>query len=87
VRGGGWDGRGHSLAVVFDGGPRVAYVVVDDRLDDGGELREQGWVTVPAGLGEVGGAELDVPDGPVRSLEIWDRPLLVSEAVALHRRG
>lgn len=87
AHGGGWDGRSRSLAVVVDGGPRVAYVVVDDRLDDGGALREQGWVTVPAGLGEVGGAELDVPDGPVRSLEIWDRPLLVSEAVALHRRG
>ena len=87
VRGGGWDGSGHSVTVVFDGGPRVACVVVDERLDDGGGLREQGWVSVPADLGEIGGAELRIPDGPVTSLEIWDRPLLVSEAVALHRRG
>ena len=86
VGAGAWDGGTHSLAFVLDGGPRVAYAVVDGRLDDGGTLREQGWVAVPAELGEVGGSELDVPVGPVRSVSIWDRPLLVSEAVALHRR-
>jgi hypothetical protein len=82
-----WDGREHSIAVIVDGGPRVGMVVVDGRLDDGGSLREQGWVAVPAGLGEVGGADLSVPAGIVRSIAIWDRPLLVTEVIAIHRRA
>ena len=37
VNSGIWDGRGHVVTFIVDGGPRVASVVVDERLDDGGE--------------------------------------------------
>ena len=32
-----WDGRNHVVTFIIDGGPRVASVVVDEHLDDGGD--------------------------------------------------
>ena len=33
-------------------------VVVDERLDDGGDAAAQGWVFHPPGVGEIGGSDL-----------------------------
>lgn len=82
-----WDGRAHLVGFVADGGPKVVSVVVDDRLDDGGD-GPQGWTFVPVALGEVGGAEVHcVPGGgaAVVRLLVYDRPLLTSELVAAGR--
>ncbi len=62
-------------------------MVVDERLDDGGE-QPQGWAFVSHDLGEVGGSELTVaPDvgGSVRRFLLWDRALLTTEAIAAAR--
>ncbi|MGB8859472.1 MAG: sialidase family protein [Ilumatobacteraceae bacterium] len=82
-----WDGRDHVVSFIVDGGPKVVSVVVDERLDDGGE-GPQGWAFVPTDLGEVGGAELLVaPDfgGVLSRFVLFDRALLTSEAIAATR--
>ena len=82
-----WDGGGHTVSFIVDGGPKVVGVVVDERLDDGGD-HPQGWAFHPRELGEIGGSELLVaPDfgGDILRMLIYDRPLLVTEAIALSR--
>jgi hypothetical protein len=82
-----WDGHRHTISFTLDGGPRVATVVVDERLDDGGDS-PQGWAFHPAGLGEIGGSELSVdPEfgGTLHRLLVFERPLLTSEAIAAGR--
>jgi len=82
-----WDGRDHVVSFIVDGGPKLVSVVVDERLDDGGE-EAQGWAFVSRDLGEVGGSELTVaPDrgGSVRRFLLWDRALLTTEAIAVSR--
>ena len=82
-----WDGGNHTVSFIVDGGPKVVSVVVDERLDDGGE-QPQGWAFHPRELGEIGGSELLVaPDfgGDLARVLIYDRPLLTTEAIALSR--
>jgi hypothetical protein len=82
-----WDGQVHTVSFIVDGGPKVASIVVDQVLDDGGD-QPQGWVFHPRQLGEIGGSELLVaPDfgGVVSRVLTYDRPLLVTEAIALAR--
>jgi hypothetical protein len=87
VASGVWDGRQHVVSFIVDGGPNVASVVVDERLDDGGD-EPQGWAFVPQLLGEVGGSELRLtPDfgGTMSRFLIFDRALLTTEAIATSR--
>lgn len=79
-----WDGGRHTVAFVVDGGPKVVSVVVDERLDDGGDEAPQGWAFVPATLGEIGGAELTVRPAARRWL-VHHRALLTSECIAMAR--
>lgn len=81
------DESAHLVAFIADGGPKVVSVVVDDRLDDGGDS-PQSWEFFPAGLGEVGGADLTIDptaSGAVERFMIYDRALLTTEAIALYR--
>ena len=82
-----WDGRDHVACFVLDGAAKVVSIVVDERLDDGGDLAAQGWAFIPRGLGEVGGAGLDLGAASpvVQRLLLHDRALLTSEAIAVTR--
>ena len=83
-----WDGRDHVVTFIVDGGPRVASVVVDERLDDGGETAAQGWAFHPRGLGEIGGSSVRLaPEfgGTLSRFVVYDRALLTTEAIAAAR--
>jgi len=79
------DGTEHVVTFIVDGGPKVVSVVVDERLDDGGDLAPQGWAFVPASLGEVGGSEVVVTSAFVHRLRVADRALTTTEAMSLSR--
>ncbi|MEY2754169.1 MAG: hypothetical protein RJB65_527 [Actinomycetota bacterium] len=79
------DGAEHVVTFIVDGGPKVVSVVIDERLDDGGDVAPQGWAFVPAALGEVGGAEVDVRSPIVTRLRVADRALTTTEAISLAR--
>ena len=88
VNSGIWDGRDHVVTFIVDGGPRVASVVVDERLDDGGETAAQGWAFHPRGLGEIGGSSVRLaPEfgGTLSRFVMYDRALLTTEAIAAAR--
>ena len=82
------DGSDHVVTLIVDGGPRVASVVVDERLDDGGETAAQGWAFHPRGLGEIGGSSVRLaPEfgGTLSRFVVYDRALLTTEAIAAAR--
>jgi hypothetical protein len=94
-----WDGEWHGLSIIVDAGPRIISTVLDERLCDGGQDFPEGWTVVPEKMTSVGGAGLNfLPDPSVRfpssgpfngqigKFEVFDRPLLVSEAIS-HWRG
>jgi hypothetical protein len=83
-----WDGRDHVVTFIIDGGPRVASVVVDERLDDGGDAAAQGWVFHPPGLGEIGGSSVRLAPafgGTLSRFVVYERALLTTEAIAAAR--
>ncbi len=83
-----WDGRDHVVTFIIDGGPRVASVVVDERLDDGGDAAAQGWVFHPPGLGEIGGSSVRLAPafgGILSRFVVYERALLTTEAIAAAR--
>mgnify|MGYP001202444594 CR=1 FL=1 len=84
-------GHRHHLVCIVDGGPRIASLLVDGQLCDGGDERDRGWVRYPANLPMVRDAgALDVGtsfDGMVHRLRVYGRPLRTSEAVAHYRAG
>lgn len=83
-----WDGGGHTVSFLVDGGPKMVSIVVDDRLDDGGARAAQGWAFFPRDLGEVGGAEVKIAPGggaALRRLLVHDRALMTTEAIAAWR--
>ncbi len=88
VNSGIWDGSDHVVTFIVDGGPRVASVVVDELLDDGGETAVQGWAFHPRGLGEIGGSSVRLaPEfgGTLSRFVLYDRALLTTEAIAAAR--
>ena len=65
-------------------------VVVDGVLCDGGKEMEQGWEFFSKGLGSIGAAHIEVPDGEkgvVRHVRVYERALLVSEIIGNWRHG
>ena len=94
-----FDGRPHLVAFVVDGSARIGMCVVDCSLCDGGRSARQGWVKIPDGLGECGGGEARIlPEpterrpyppfaGRVISLQLFSRPLLVSECIEAWKAG
>ena len=82
-----WDNQLHTLAFICDGGPRLAYCVVDELMDDGGDT-PQGWSFLPADLGDLGGDELVLCSafgGQLARFLIYDRPWTTSEAISASR--
>ena len=77
----------HHVVAVVDGGPRIILFVVDGALLDGGERRQFGWGRFSPYLSGLGRAE-EIRIGPeaeVRLVRIYDRALLVSEAIGNYR--
>jgi hypothetical protein len=81
----------HHLVVTVDGGPKIITFVVDGKLCDGADHRQFGWGRFSPHLRDViGNNTLRIgPNlkGSVKSLRIYDRCLLTSEAVGNHRAG
>lgn len=81
----------HHLAVIVDGGPKIVTFVLDGLLCDGGQDRIQGWYRFDLGMADVSGsAPLAIAPsiaGSIRSLRLYDRYLLTSEAVGSFRAG
>ncbi|MCC6487256.1 MAG: FAD-dependent oxidoreductase [Candidatus Hydrogenedentes bacterium] len=81
----------HHVAMIVDGGPRIATFVVDGILCDGGEETTQGWYRVnPALLDCNGRGAIRIADAPgvsIVSLRMYNRYLRTSEAVGNWRAG
>jgi hypothetical protein len=74
-------GEIHHVAVIVDGGPDIISFVVDGSLCDGGEARQFGWGRLNPNLRDArGGGRLRIGT-QVQDLRIYDRAILVSEAV------
>jgi hypothetical protein len=81
----------HHAVVSVDGGPRIITFVVDGKLCDGAEHRQFGWGRFSPHLRDVNGDDMlhigtDL-SGQVKTLRIYDRCLLTSEAIGNHRAG
>jgi len=61
--------------------------VVDGRLCDGGDARQQGWTRYQGDLGGVAGSGALRVGPPVKSLRVYGRYLRTSEAVANYHGG
>lgn len=88
LRPGGW----HHIAIILDGGPKIATCVVDDRLCDGGDARPQGWVRLTCELAAVKAKIKSVEfgagiNGAVGPLRVYNRYLRTSEATGNWRAG
>ncbi len=77
----------HHVAIVIDNGPKVVYFVVDDRFQDGGAARQFGWTRYSPLLQGIGGGKLNVNYPGVKSLRIYGRPLMTTEAIGNYRHG
>lgn len=81
------------VGIVIDGRAKIVSFVIDGYLNDGGPLRQFGWGRLPKELVNInGGMDVKVApklyyDGVIRSLRIYDRPLLISELVGNYRSG
>ena len=80
-------GQPHHIAAIVDGGPKVISFVVDGRFNDGGEARQFGWGRFSPSLRSAnGGPEMRIGTA-VNRLRVYNRALLMSEAVANFRAG
>lgn len=81
----------HHIVCIVDGGPRIASMLVDGRLCDGGDERDRGWTRYPVNLPatrEIRALNVGTHlDGVVHCLRLYGRPLRTSEAVAHYRAG
>ena len=76
------------MSFVVDGGPKVVSVIVDERLNDGGETEAQGWCFHPREMGEIGGGVVRFSSqfgGRLARFLLYDRALLTSETIGLAR--
>ncbi len=72
----------HRLAVIVDGGPKLILLVVDGRLDDGGEHRQFGWGRFSPNLRHANGSDRLRLGPAVRGLRIHGRARRVGEVAA-----
>ena len=76
----------HQVLFMVDAGPRIATVMVDGELSDGGKERGFGWARLHPNLMDPNGAQEAriAPDlhGKIERLRLYDRYLLTSEGVA-----
>lgn len=77
----------HHVAVIVDGGPNIMFFVIDGRMNDGAEERQFGWQRFNPHLQSPNGGHSLQVGAPVHALRVYDRALLVSEAVGNYRAG
>lgn len=82
-------GKEHRLAFVLDGAARIASVVVDGKLCDGGKERNFGWTRIPGYLNNINPSKrlrlAPSFEGKLLAVRIYDRYLLTSDVVNGHR--
>ncbi len=76
----------HHVSIIVDGGPRVVMFVVDGVLHDGGEDRQFGWQRFSPTLVHCNGSTTAKLASRLKELRLYNRALLVSEAVG-HARA
>ncbi len=76
-------GQQHHLAVIIDGGPKIITFIVDGRLCDGCEDRQFGWGRFNPHLRSMNGNATLRIHPCLQSLQLRNRALRVSEAIAL----
>jgi hypothetical protein len=74
-------GAERHIVVTVDGGPKIITVVVDGRLQDGGDFRQFGWGRFSPHLRSLNGAERLRLDQGLKALRIHGRALRTSEAI------
>jgi hypothetical protein len=81
----------HHLVVTVDSGPKIITFIVDGLLCDGGDYRQFGWGRFSPQLrGVNGSAKLHMApesNGQIKSLRIYNRYILTSEAIGNYRAG
>ncbi|NQU41879.1 hypothetical protein HQ520_01245 [bacterium] len=80
-------GQVHHLAVIVDGGPKIVSFVVDGQFCDGGKFRQFGWGRFNPNYRGPTGGELVRIGRNVRSIRLYDRALLTSEAIGNYQAG
>ncbi len=78
-------GTPHHVVAIVDGGAGIISFVVDGRLCDGGEGRQFGWGRLNPHLRGVHGSDQLRMGKQVRSLRVYGRYLLTSEAIGNYR--
>lgn len=79
-------GERRHVSVIVDGGPKVIVFVIDGVVNDGGDERQFGWGRFSPVLKSArGGDELRIGadgfSGTIHSLRLYDRALMVTEAI------
>lgn len=78
-------GREHHVSVIVDGGPKVVVFVTDGVVNDGGTERQFGWSRFSPLMQDVRGADEaligDGLKGTVRRLSVYDRAIMITEAI------
>jgi hypothetical protein len=74
------------ISIIVDGGPRLVLFVINGTLGDGGEDRQFGWGRYNPHLRGLNGAPVAQVAPAVRTVEVFDRALRVSECVVKTRR-
>jgi hypothetical protein len=77
--------------VIVDGGPKIITFIIDGILCDGGDYRQFGWGRFNPDYRGVEGMEIlrigPSLKGKIKSLRMYDRALLTSEAIGNYRYG
>jgi hypothetical protein len=77
----------HHICITADNGPKIVMFIIDGVLWDGGNERQFGWSRFSSALREINGSGiLTVAYGGIRHMRIYNRALMVSEAIGNFRR-
>lgn len=80
-------GKLHHAVFICDFSAAVISVIADGVFLDGGAVRQYGWGRIPLEMGEVKGSFHGLVSPLVKTLRLYDRALLTSEAVGNFRAG
>ncbi|AQQ71132.1 Neuraminidase (sialidase) [Limihaloglobus sulfuriphilus] len=79
----------HHVSIIIDGGPKVITFIIDGKFCDGGDDRQFGWGRFSPNLYDINGSdELTIGkdvDGSVKTVRIYNRAIMSSEAVGNFR--
>lgn len=77
------DGKAHHVALIADSPANIIYMVVDQRMDDGGDKRMCGWKWMNRAITGMPGGKVCKPDRAVVLAALYDRALMTCEAASL----